>query len=210
MAGALFGLGHCADPIDAPSAFSAERYLCGPDNTTAFDALVEEIDIGGPSLVRGAAKNFRDVLVVVDPVDYPRLTAALDEGPRLEFRFELGGGRPFAQFVALVRPVNGEIATYDRLSFRASAETPMRVALQLRASGRDNPPRWQRSAYLDPTPRDVSVRFADATPVVGLNASAGGPLPAASIGALMFVVDTNHTKPGARGMITISDVAYVR
>ena len=48
---------------------------------TPFDALVEEIDIGGPSLVRAAAKNFRDVLVVVDPADYPRLLAALDDGP---------------------------------------------------------------------------------------------------------------------------------
>ena len=35
-----------------------------------FDELIEEIDIGGPSLVRAAAKNFPDVLVVVDPADY--------------------------------------------------------------------------------------------------------------------------------------------
>jgi phosphoribosylaminoimidazolecarboxamide formyltransferase/IMP cyclohydrolase len=56
---------------------------------TPFDALVEEIDIGGPSLVRAAAKNFRGVLVVVEPSDYPRLLAALDESPTLEFRFEL-------------------------------------------------------------------------------------------------------------------------
>jgi phosphoribosylaminoimidazolecarboxamide formyltransferase / IMP cyclohydrolase len=56
---------------------------------TPFDALVEEIDIGGPSLVRAAAKNFRGVLVVVEPMDYPRLLAALDESPSLEFRFEL-------------------------------------------------------------------------------------------------------------------------
>ncbi len=56
---------------------------------TPFDALVEEIDIGGPSLVRAAAKNFRDVLVVVDPADYPRLLSALDRGPSLDFRYEL-------------------------------------------------------------------------------------------------------------------------
>ena len=37
-----------------------------------FDELVEEIDIGGPSMVRAAAKNFRDVLVVVEPAEYPR------------------------------------------------------------------------------------------------------------------------------------------
>jgi phosphoribosylaminoimidazolecarboxamide formyltransferase/IMP cyclohydrolase len=56
---------------------------------TPFDALVEEIDIGGPSLVRAAAKNFRDVLVVVSPADYPRVLAALDEGPTLELRYQL-------------------------------------------------------------------------------------------------------------------------
>src|SRR6478735_3950124 len=56
---------------------------------TRFDALVEEIDIGGPSLVRAAAKNFRGVLVVVDPADYAQLLAALDETPGLAFRFEL-------------------------------------------------------------------------------------------------------------------------
>src|SRR5688572_15178201 len=58
---------------------------------TPFDGLVEEIDIGGPSLVRAAAKNFRDVLVVVDPADYPRVVEELDRegGPSLEFRFEL-------------------------------------------------------------------------------------------------------------------------
>ena len=56
---------------------------------TPFDALVEEIDIGGPSLVRAAAKNFRDVLVAVDPADYPRVLSALDDTPSLAFRFDL-------------------------------------------------------------------------------------------------------------------------
>src|SRR4029077_1912868 len=57
--------------------------------STPFDRLVEEIDIGGPSLVRAAAKNFRGVLVVVDPGDYERLLEALDQGPTLAFRFDL-------------------------------------------------------------------------------------------------------------------------
>lgn len=58
---------------------------------TPFDALVEEIDIGGPSLVRAAAKNFRDVLVVVNPADYPKLLeeVARDGGPSIDFRFGL-------------------------------------------------------------------------------------------------------------------------
>src|SRR5687767_198750 len=58
---------------------------------TPFDALVEEIDIGGPSLLRAAAKNFRDVLVVVHPEDYPRVLDEISRegGPSLDFRFEL-------------------------------------------------------------------------------------------------------------------------
>jgi phosphoribosylaminoimidazolecarboxamide formyltransferase / IMP cyclohydrolase len=58
---------------------------------TTFDALIEDIDIGGPSMIRGAAKNFKDVLVVTTPGDYPRVLAALDEpgGPPMAFRFEL-------------------------------------------------------------------------------------------------------------------------
>jgi phosphoribosylaminoimidazolecarboxamide formyltransferase/IMP cyclohydrolase len=56
---------------------------------TPFEGLIEEIDIGGPSLVRAAAKNFRDVLVVVHPADYPRVLNELDGPPSLAFRFEL-------------------------------------------------------------------------------------------------------------------------
>jgi phosphoribosylaminoimidazolecarboxamide formyltransferase/IMP cyclohydrolase len=90
---------------------------------TPFDALVEEIDIGGPSLVRAAAKNFRDVLVVVDPADYTRLLAAVDpanpaSGGRhspaaLAFRFEL------------MKKAFAHTAAYDA----AIAETLERVAL---------------------------------------------------------------------------------
>jgi phosphoribosylaminoimidazolecarboxamide formyltransferase/IMP cyclohydrolase len=36
----------------------------------SFDEMIENIDIGGPSMIRSAAKNFRDVAVVVEPEDY--------------------------------------------------------------------------------------------------------------------------------------------
>jgi phosphoribosylaminoimidazolecarboxamide formyltransferase / IMP cyclohydrolase len=56
-----------------------------------FDELVEQIDIGGPSMVRAAAKNFRDVLVIVDPKRYGAVLEELDRrtGPSLEFRLSL-------------------------------------------------------------------------------------------------------------------------
>ena len=58
------------------------------DPSTPFPALVEEIDIGGPSLVRAAAKNLEDVLVVVSPADYPAVLEQLDrpDGPTRAFR----------------------------------------------------------------------------------------------------------------------------
>ncbi len=44
----------------------------------SFDEALEFVDIGGPSMVRAAAKNFRDVAVVVDPGDYALLLEQLD------------------------------------------------------------------------------------------------------------------------------------
>ena len=66
-----------------------------------FDDLIEQIDIGGPSLVRAAAKNFRDVLVVVEPADYDRVIEALttDDGVTPTLRFELAR-RAFAHTAA--------------------------------------------------------------------------------------------------------------
>jgi phosphoribosylaminoimidazolecarboxamide formyltransferase/IMP cyclohydrolase len=46
----------------------------------SFAETVEMIDVGGPTMVRAAAKNFDGVAVVVDPADYPRVLAALEQG----------------------------------------------------------------------------------------------------------------------------------
>jgi phosphoribosylaminoimidazolecarboxamide formyltransferase / IMP cyclohydrolase len=82
---------HGITPIDvvAVNLYPFEETAKTPGVT--FEELIENIDIGGPSMVRAAAKNFRDVLVVVDPDDYPRVLEELraKDGPELEFRFEL-------------------------------------------------------------------------------------------------------------------------
>ncbi len=46
-----------------------------------FDEVIENIDIGGPSMIRSAAKNFRDVGVVVDPADYDWVLEELKQNP---------------------------------------------------------------------------------------------------------------------------------
>ena len=69
---------HGITPIDlvVVNLYPFAQAAAKPD--LPFDALVDEIDIGGPSLLRAAAKNFRDVLVVVDPSDYPKIIKAAE------------------------------------------------------------------------------------------------------------------------------------
>lgn len=47
-----------------------------------FDEAIENIDIGGPTMLRAAAKNFRDVAVVVDPSDYGKILAEMKASDR--------------------------------------------------------------------------------------------------------------------------------
>ncbi|CAM6007773.1 unnamed protein product [Sphagnum balticum] len=57
---------------------------------TSFEKGVENIDIGGPAMIRAAAKNHKDVLVVVDPADYPALLESLKcKGDSYSFRRRL-------------------------------------------------------------------------------------------------------------------------
>lgn len=56
-----------------------------------IEEAVENIDIGGPSMLRSAAKNFRYVTVVVDPSDYPKVLKEITESgsTTLKTRFKL-------------------------------------------------------------------------------------------------------------------------
>ncbi|MFC1495914.1 bifunctional phosphoribosylaminoimidazolecarboxamide formyltransferase/IMP cyclohydrolase [Candidatus Margulisiibacteriota bacterium] len=64
-------------PIDIVvcNLYPFEETVAMPDCTYA-DAI-EKIDIGGPAMVRAAAKNHKDVAIVVDPDDYPKILAEL-------------------------------------------------------------------------------------------------------------------------------------
>lgn len=44
------------------------------------DVMIENIDIGGPSMIRSAAKNYKDVLIVVDTKDYDSIIESLKAG----------------------------------------------------------------------------------------------------------------------------------
>jgi phosphoribosylaminoimidazolecarboxamide formyltransferase/IMP cyclohydrolase len=92
-----------------PFAAAAER----PGIT--LDELVEEIDIGGPSLVRAAAKNHASVAIVTSPARYEEVLAALDRPDRI----------PLGLRSALAVEAFRHTAAYDA---RIAAELPCQMA----------------------------------------------------------------------------------
>ncbi len=82
-----------------------------------WDELIENIDIGGPSMLRSAAKNHDAVAVVCDPADYPELLAALD----------VAGGTTLAERRKWALQVFTRTAAYDgaiaqRLALKVEAD----------------------------------------------------------------------------------------
>ncbi|MCX6697891.1 MAG: bifunctional phosphoribosylaminoimidazolecarboxamide formyltransferase/IMP cyclohydrolase, partial [Methanoregula sp.] len=68
----------------------------------SLDALIEYIDVGGPAMIRAAAKNYKDVAVVVDPQDYPQVIKAIQ-----------GEGFSAAERLALAKKAFARTAAYD-------------------------------------------------------------------------------------------------
>lgn len=84
-----------------------------------FEEAIENIDIGGPTMIRSAAKNMKDVTVVVDPGDYQRVLASMTENEGntdLQLRLELG-----QKVYARAAEYNAAIAAY--LSDQLESET---------------------------------------------------------------------------------------
>ena len=93
----------------AVNLYPFERTIAQPDCT--FEQAIENIDIGGPAMLRSAAKNHRDVLVVVDPTDYPAVIALLRAGGTEEterLRMALKAFRHTAAYDAAIARYLGE------------------------------------------------------------------------------------------------------
>ena len=82
---------HGIKPIDliAVNLYAFDKATADPACT--LENAIENIDIGGPTMLRAAAKNYRDVTVIVDPADYPQVLQELrDNGhTALKTRFRL-------------------------------------------------------------------------------------------------------------------------
>jgi phosphoribosylaminoimidazolecarboxamide formyltransferase / IMP cyclohydrolase len=82
---------HEIPPIDmvVVNLYAFEKTAARPE--VAFQELIENIDIGGPSMLRSAAKNFQDVAVVISPADYDGIVQELKSsgGLSLATKWEL-------------------------------------------------------------------------------------------------------------------------
>jgi len=82
---------HGLQPIDiiAVNLYAFDKATA--DASCTLGDAIENIDIGGPTMLRAAAKNFHDVTVIVDPADYPQVLAEIKEtgNTTLATRFKL-------------------------------------------------------------------------------------------------------------------------
>lgn len=128
-------------------------------------------------------------------------------GRELAFTFALERATPHGQYAALVNPAVRELPNYNRLSFIARSDRPMRISLQVRLPGGEDGERWGRSVFVDRDPRPVTVSFDDLAPT-----ASGQTLhpDLTRTQTLLFVVDTTNTRPGTSGAVWFDDIRLVR
>jgi hypothetical protein len=130
------------------------------------------------------------------------------EPRRLAFTYALAAGPPVNQFAALVGSIRpGMLSGYDRLTFTARANRPLRLAVALRPRGTDNPPLWVRSVYLDSTPRTVTIFFDE---MRATTPDRDRPAPLDAIRGLMFLAHTGNTVPGTGGDVVFTRLVFAR
>ncbi|SDE82295.1 IMP cyclohydrolase /phosphoribosylaminoimidazolecarboxamide formyltransferase [Thermus arciformis] len=114
----------------------------------SLEEALEQIDIGGPAMLRAAAKNHLAVLPVCDPEDYPRVLEALKAGPSPEFRRALARkafAHTAAYDAAIAEWLSGEKFPEEKflvLKREASlryGENPHQEAALYRVAGEEGP-----------------------------------------------------------------------
>jgi phosphoribosylaminoimidazolecarboxamide formyltransferase/IMP cyclohydrolase len=104
---------HDLKPIDlvVVNLYQFDKAIAKPGCT--LEEAIENIDIGGPTLLRAAAKNYQAVTVVVDPADYPQIMA--------EMKLNKGATNVGSRFI-LARKVFKLTHEYDGAIYRYLAE----------------------------------------------------------------------------------------
>lgn len=138
-----------------------EATIAKPNCTLA--QAIENIDIGGPTLLRAAAKNHDWVTVVVDPKDYPRILEDMQThqgATTLALRFELA-----AKVFSHTAAYDGVISNYfgARTTTGETADFPNTLSLQFkldRALRYGENPHQKAALYIDQNPPGQTIASA--------------------------------------------------
>src|SRR5271170_1094331 len=119
---------HDIKPIDlvVVNLYPFAQTVARPGVTLA--EAIENIDIGGPAMLRSAAKNYESVTVVVDPADYAEVASQIEAGggTTLELRRQLA-----AKVFARTAAYDGAIAAHLQKEFRIPPAGGLPAALTL-------------------------------------------------------------------------------
>ncbi len=109
-----------------------ETVTAKPDVT--FEEAIENIDIGGPTMLRAAAKNFKDVVVVVDPEDYQSIIEELKtRGGEISYETKLRlAKKVFAHTARYDSIISNYLATVTGDEFPERYNLPLRKVSSLR------------------------------------------------------------------------------
>jgi hypothetical protein len=131
-----------------------------------------------------------------------------DGSAGIVWRFSLAGPPRAEQYAAVSFPIEGGLADHDRLQLSAESDRPMRLWVQIRASGVQGGQRWGRSFHVDPSLRSLEWPLASFRPMEPRTTPAAPPLD--RIDSLLLVIDTLNTLPGTSGAIRIAGLSLVK
>ncbi len=140
----------------AVNLYPFEQTVSKPD--VSFEDAIENIDIGGPTMLRAASKNFKDVAVIVDPEDYLKVLDELKSG---------GGEVGYDTKYYLARKVFAHTARYDTLisnylNRQAEPDNPFQPGINLSFSKISNlrygeNPHMKAAVYREPLYSGLSL-----------------------------------------------------
>ena len=149
---------HGIDAIDllCVNLYPFEQTIANPDAT--INAAIENIDIGGPAMIRAAAKNHDGVAVVVDPADYADVLAALQAATlSLEARRRLAA-KAFAHTAAYDTAIAGYLS--NSLGDDPLGERHLYAGLRVETLRYGENPHQDAAFYVDPRPPAGSLATA--------------------------------------------------
>lgn len=150
---------HDIEPIDLVCIDLYKFELAAASKDATLEEAVEQIDIGGPAMLRSAAKNFRFVTVVSDPAQYPRVLAELAEhgGTTLATRTDLAAAA-FERTCAFDAAISAHLRAHQGEPFPRVLTLHATRAGTLRYGENPHQP---AALYLDPKARGHVVAGAE-------------------------------------------------